>query len=96
MSDNQNKPVNEIINIGFIKKDYEALNEGVLDTIKAACEKPIVKAVQIGNMLVCGDCGHKIAGCKSLRMGLGNGTIYLKCRHKDRSKKCNVLNEIEL
>lgn len=56
----------------------------------------IVKAAVSKEAIYCGKCNHKLAVIKGLKSGLGNGTIYLKCNHKDSSKRCRAINEIEL
>lgn len=56
----------------------------------------IVKA-RIGDRAIfCGKCGHKIASTKGLKYGLGNGTMYLICKHKSGSKRCKTVNQIDL
>lgn len=61
---------------------------------KRSCKT--VEAIIDTGVIFCGKCGHKIAGAKGLRCGLGNGTIYLLCKHKDFSIKCLTMNEIRL
>jgi len=56
-------------------------------------------AIIEGKSVLCGKCRHKIAEQRELRIGLGRGTIYIKCKHKDGSKtpsKCNTINRIKL
>jgi hypothetical protein len=55
-----------------------------------------VKATVKVDAIYCGKCNHKLAVIKGLKSGLGNGTIYLKCNHKDSSQRCRTINEIEL
>jgi hypothetical protein len=59
-------------------------------------QKEIVKAIIQDKVILCGYCGHKLAETKGLRCGLGNGTIYLKCKHKDCGRFCNTINQIDL
>jgi hypothetical protein len=61
----------------------------------------MVEAKIIDNMIVCGKCGHKIAGCKEVKLQLGNGEIYLLCKHRDGSKptkerNCMTMNKVSL
>jgi hypothetical protein len=56
----------------------------------------VIKAIVRRNTIRCGKCFHKIAECKGLRIRLGNGTIYLKCKHRDEGKTCNSVNEIDM
>jgi hypothetical protein len=58
--------------------------------------KEITKALIGTNAIFCGYCGHKIAGCRGLKSNLGNGKVYLICRHKDRGRFCRMMNEIDL
>lgn len=59
-------------------------------------DKDTVEATIERNAIFCGKCGHKIAGVKGLKCGLGNGTIYIMCKHKDIGVKCLTVNEIRL
>lgn len=56
----------------------------------------VVKAVISKEAIYCGKCNHKLAVVKGLRNGLGNGTIYLLCKHKSSGKVCKIVNEINL
>lgn len=56
----------------------------------------LTKAVLKDGVIRCGKCNHKIAEGKALRIGLGNGTMYIKCSHKSQGVKCKVINEINL
>lgn len=56
----------------------------------------LTKAIIKDGVIRCGRCRHKIAESKALRIGLGNGTIYFKCKHKDAGKRCNCINQIDL
>jgi len=55
-----------------------------------------VKAVIGDRAIFCSKCGHKIATTAGLKHGLGNGTIYLVCKHKQGSVKCRTVNQIDL
>jgi hypothetical protein len=59
-------------------------------------ENETVKAIIDDKAIFCGKCGHKIATTAGLKCGLGNGVIYLVCKHKDGSKRCKALNQIDL
>lgn len=56
----------------------------------------ITKAIIKDNNIFCGKCKHKLAECKALRHCLGNGSIFIKCKHIDKGKYCNEVNEIVL
>jgi hypothetical protein len=59
-------------------------------------QKEIVKAIIGDKVILCGYCGHKLAETQNLRCGLGSGTIYLKCVHKDKGIRCRMINQIDL
>ena len=59
-------------------------------------QKEIIKAIIGDDVILCGYCGHKLAETKGLRCGLGNGTMYLKCVHKDKGVRCRTINQIDL
>jgi hypothetical protein len=56
----------------------------------------VTKALFDKDVILCGKCGHVIAKCKGLRQGLGNGTIYLMCKHKSSGRTCKEINQIDL
>jgi len=58
--------------------------------------KETVKAVMSDKAILCGHCGHKLAETYGLKHGLGNGKIYLMCRHKSSGKVCKAINQIDL
>ena len=59
-------------------------------------DREIVKAIIMERAIFCGTCKHKIASVQGLRHGLGNGTIYIICKHKDRGIRCKCVNQIDL
>jgi hypothetical protein len=63
------------------------------NTVNTSNNKP-VKAIVGNRAILCGKCGHKIAGCREFRPESGNGKIYLLCKHKDKGKKCFTENVV--
>ena len=56
----------------------------------------IVKALVDERVIFCSKCGHKIASTKGFKRGLGNGSIFLVCKHKSAGKVCKTVNQIDL
>ena len=59
-------------------------------------DSEIAKAKIEERAIFCSACGHKIASVKGLKHGLGNGTIYLVCKHKQGKERCKTVNQIDL
>lgn len=110
LNNRQDNRADLIINSGISKERYEKMIEGgtslgaayrktiekdAADALNGQ-DKPITKAVISEHAIFCGKCNHKMAGVKNLRAGLGNGTIFLICKHKSASRVCKTINEIEL
>ena len=54
----------------------------------------LIKALILEEKIMCGQCGHKLAEKKGTIQALGKGTIYLKCKHRDKGVNCNTINEV--
>jgi hypothetical protein len=48
-----------------------------------------VKAKVIGEMIICGICGHKIGK-------ISGNTIYIKCQHRDGGHRCHTISKVDL
>jgi len=56
----------------------------------------VCKAIVLNDKILCGKCGHKIAEKKGAIQSLGQGKIYLVCRHRDNGVNCKEVNEVEV